>query len=52
MARGRGNRPDFEKKGRMHPPGRPGGSQKLMRERIVEGDDTLIEFGLNPSSNP
>ncbi len=26
--------------------------QQVMRERIVEGDDTLIEFGLNPVVKP
>ncbi len=26
--------------------------KRSMRERIVGGDDTLIEFGVNPPSNP
>ena len=26
--------------------------KRSMRERIVGGDDTLIEFGVNPLSNP
>ncbi len=26
--------------------------KESMLERIVGGDDTLIEFGVNPSSNP
>ena len=26
--------------------------KRSMRERIVGGDDTLIEFRMNPSSNP
>ena len=50
LPNGRGNRPDLEKG--CARPNRPGASQKVNAERIVRGDDTLIEFEDEPVVKP